>query len=51
MVKISGRGFCSGVDLAPQTAEGKVEIEGISLDDFQTTANILFAARVQQSML
>lgn len=34
----AGRGFCSGVDLTPQTAEGKTEIEGISPSDFPREA-------------
>ena len=39
----AGRGFCSGVDLAAQTAEGKIEIEGISPGDFPREAPLILS--------
>jgi len=39
----AGRGFCSGADLAPQTAEGKIEIEGISPGDFPREAPLILS--------
>lgn len=39
----AGRGFCSGVDLTPQTAEGEIEIEGISPGDFPGEAPLILS--------
>ena len=39
----AGRGFCSGVDLTPQTAEGKIEIEGVSPGDFPREAPLILS--------